>query len=659
MECIVPAVLAGCAIASTAFAQEARDLQAPEVVVTATRFEEPADRQSLGTQVITRAQIDASNAQSVAEVLASIGGVHTRDNTGRANPQLDLRGFGITGDQNTLVLVNGRKISEIDLQPANLAAIPLSSVERIEILRGGGTVLYGGGATGGTINIITRSPTANSQSGYLEGGAGNLESHSVEAGLNLAGDAVGLGLVARRYDTEGYRRNNANRQDTIDGNVTFTSGKDRFTLGFGRDSQDTRFPGALPGAMIAVDRRATQFPDDFGSLDTEYVSASWLRNLDDLHFGVDASHRESKGHAFVNPGSSDYNSRATLVSPRARLAGDVLGMNNSLVLGVDWEDRDYDAITVFPGFVPEATSNQQTFAVYAHDTLQVGEATSISVGARGQRTRTELRTQDTFTPAATAAQTVHPDAYEVALRQGLNGSLNLYLKAASSFRIATVDENRGQTAPLLPQTSRDREAAIEYAQAGRRLRLSVYRMDVSNEIHYMFIPGGPFGLFGSNVNLPPTRHEGVEAEGQISLLPNLQAYGRIDWQRAKFREGAFAGVDIGGNDVPLVPRVLASLMLAWQPVEGWNLTGGIRHVDSQRFDNDQANRFGETMPAYTLVDLKAARSFGRWTLTAEVDNLLGEEYFSYGIVNGAGTAYAAYPAAEQTFFLTAQYRFGQ
>src|SRR5690606_16696999 len=110
--------------------------------------------------------------------------------------------------------------------------IPLSSVDRIEILRGGGTVLYGGGATGGTINIITRSPTANSQSGYLEGGAGNLDSYSVEAGLNLAGDAVGLGLAARRYDTEGYRRNNANRQDTIDGNVTFTSEKDRFTLGF-------------------------------------------------------------------------------------------------------------------------------------------------------------------------------------------------------------------------------------------------------------------------------------------------------------------------------------------------------------------------------------------------------------------------------------------
>jgi iron complex outermembrane receptor protein len=658
MKSILPAVLAGCAFVQSSLAQDTPEQVAQEVVVTATRFEEQPQVQSLGTQVITRSQIESSNASTIAEVLSSVGGIHTRDNTGRLNPQLDLRGFGVTGDQNTLVLVNGRKISEIDLQPANLAAIPLSSVERIEILRGGGAVLYGGGATGGTINIITRAPAANSQSGHIQAGAGNLDTYSAEAGLEVAGDTVGLGLTARRYDTEGYRRNNANRQDTIDGNVTFSGEKDRFTLGFGHDSQDTRFPGALSQALIAVDRRATIHPEDFGSLDTEYVSAAWLRTLQRLQLGIDASYRESEGHAFVSPGSSDYSNRSTLISPRAKLATDLLGMKNSLVVGLDWEDWDYDAVTVFPGFVPESTSTQHTMAVYAQDTLLVGDATAISVGARGQRTRTEIQTQDTFTPPATATQTVHPKAYEVALKQGLSHGLTLYLKAGSSFRVATVDENRGQTTPLRPQTSRDREAAIEYAEEGRRVRLSAYRMSVSDEIHFMFIPGGPFGLFGSNVNLPPTRHEGVELEGQIALLPNLQALGRAEWQRARFRQGTFAGVDVSGNDVPLVPKMIASVMLSWQPADAWNLTGTVRHVSEQRFDNDQSNAFAEKMPAYTLVDLKAAYRHRRWTFSAEIDNVFGEQYFSYGIVNSAGTSYAAYPEAEQTYFFTAQYRFG-
>jgi iron complex outermembrane receptor protein len=65
------------------------------------------------------------------------------------------------------------------------------------------------------------------------------------------------------------------------------------------------------------------------------------------------------------------------------------------------------------------------------------------------------------------------------------------------------------------------------------------------------------------------------------------------------------------------------------------------------------------MPAYTTVDLKATRAIGQWRLSAEVNNLFGEEYFSYGIRNGAGTSYNAYPAPERNVFFTAEYRFGK
>ncbi|HWA13917.1 MAG TPA: TonB-dependent receptor [Burkholderiales bacterium] len=659
MKCLLPAVLAGFAIALPSQAQDTKDkdLVAPEVVVTATRFEEPQSGHPLGTQVITRPQIEASNAQTIQDVLITIGGLHARDN-GRSNPQLDLRGFGVSGDQNTLVLVNGRKISEIDLQPANLAAVPLSSVERIEILRGGGAVLYGGGATGGTINIITRVPTPGERSGYLQAGAGSYDAWSAQAGLQVAGESVGLGLAARRFDTEGYRDNGADRQDTIDASVTLNGAAGRFTLGFGKDAQDTRLPGALSRSQIAIDRRATVFPDDFASLDTEYVSAAWTRAFGIVELTADASHRESEGHGSVGGGQSNYHNRSTLVSPRARIANTLWGMKNSLVFGVDWEGWDYDSLTVFPGFDADTTSIQETSAVYAQNTLNVSERTAITIGARSQRSRTEIQSRDTFTPAGTTAQTVQPKAYEVALRQGIGSGWNLSLKAGGSFRLATVDENRGQAVPLAPQTSRDREAGIEYDSDGRRLKLSAYRMSVSDEIHFMFITGGPFGLFGSNVNLPPTRHEGLELEGQLPLLPSLRLLGRLEWRRAQFRAGTFGGVDVSGKDVPLVPDKLASLVLSWQPADAWNLTGAVRYVGGQRFDNDQNNAFPEKMPAYTLVDLKASRSYRHWLFSAELNNAFGEEYFSYGIVNGPGTSYSAYPEAQQSFLLRAEYRFG-
>ncbi len=657
------ALAAGVAAVFPVFSQQpseltTEDIVTDEVVVTASRFEEKRIDQPIGVTVITRDQIEASNARSIGDVLTSMGGVHVRDSSGQPNPQLDLRGFGVSGDQNTLVLVNGQRISENELQPANIAAIPLASVERIEILRGGGAVLYGGGATGGTINVITRIQDPGNRSGRVLLGGGSYDAYTVEAALGIAGEALGFDVSARRYDTENYRDNNALRQDTVVGSVRLTGERDRVTLGFGADAQDTRLSGALSAAQITANRRGTVFPDDNASLDTGFASLAWIRTLENVELSADGSYRERELSGVVAGGRNAATGRTLLFSPRAKINATIFGQRNSLVIGGDWEDWDYDSLVVFPGFDSDATSVQENSAFFVQDTFGLGSRTAVTIGGRTQRSRTEIQERDTFTPASTTTKTVHPNAYEVALRRALTAGLDLYLKAGNSFRLATVDENRGQTTPLEPQTSRDREIALEYGDARRNLRLSAYRLDVANEIHFMFIPGGSFGLFGSNVNLPPTRHEGIELEGGLHLASTLQLQARYEYLRARFREGVFSGVDVSGNEVPLVPERLASLLLAWQPTERWNLTGAVRYVGEQRFDNDQSNTFPGKIPAYTLVDLKATRAIGKWRLSAEVNNLFAEEYFSYGIRNNAGDSYNAYPAAERSVFFSAQYRFG-
>ena len=80
---------------------------------------------------------------------------------------LDLRGFGITADSNQVVVVDGIRINEADLGGTRLAGISIDSVERIEVIRGSGAVLYGEGATGGVIVITTKAGrgTARKKSG--------------------------------------------------------------------------------------------------------------------------------------------------------------------------------------------------------------------------------------------------------------------------------------------------------------------------------------------------------------------------------------------------------------------------------------------------------------------------------------------------------------
>ena len=134
---------------------------ADEVVVTATRFKESYIDKPVNVTVITAEDIRQSAAKTVPDLLSEQAGIAIHDFFGNnaATTTVDLRGFGITGAQNTLILVDGRRVTDIDLSGVQWSAVPLAAIERIEIVRGSGAVLYGDGATAGVINIITKSPT--------------------------------------------------------------------------------------------------------------------------------------------------------------------------------------------------------------------------------------------------------------------------------------------------------------------------------------------------------------------------------------------------------------------------------------------------------------------------------------------------------------------
>src|SRR5881392_1139085 len=157
--------------------------------------------------LITADDIRKSASSNLGDILAQFGLLQIRDLAGTQNPQLDLRGFGITGDQNTLVLVDGLRLTESDLESAQLSAIPLESIERIEIVRGAGAVLYGAGATGGTINIITRRSASGETRGNALARGGGFGTEELRGGYSRQGEVFGGAVAASYEDTEGYRSN--------------------------------------------------------------------------------------------------------------------------------------------------------------------------------------------------------------------------------------------------------------------------------------------------------------------------------------------------------------------------------------------------------------------------------------------------------------------
>jgi iron complex outermembrane receptor protein len=642
------------AAACPVFAADIPVSQAPPVVVTATRFEEAQRDLPVGVTVVSAEDIRRSTASSLAELLSRFAGIHSRDNTGGPDRQIDMRGFGITGDQNTLVLVNGQRLSEIELVSPALSGIPLNAIERIEIMRGGGAVLYGGGATGGTINIITRTPPPGEKSAVLFGGGGTYGTTDARVSATLSGERAGLAVSASRLDSDNYRVNNHARQRNAEVAARFGDTARYVSIKLGGDDQDLRNPGVRTSAQLVTDRRGATTPDDFSSRNGSRANlgAGWRFGGNDLAVNLAWRDREAKATQSFFGAVTNLTTQVDTwtLSPRLRMPITLAGLPHALVIGADLDEWNYDSLFLGGFFNSHAVATQRNRALYAQDNVQLTGDLRLMAGARLQRTG---NTVTELLPApAPAARDDSPRAYDLALRYDVGGGAALFGKAGRSFRIATVDENRFQPTLLEPQTSRDTEFGADYESARLRLRAAVFRMRLENEIYFSPL----FPPFGANINLSPTRRQGLELDSQWALTGALSVFAHLALIDAEFRSGLYGGVDVSGNEVPLVPKQTLVVGGSWRIDR--RITFGVlaRYTGSQRFDNDQANTF-MAMPGYTTVDARLTHESGGWLLAATIVNLANEKYFSYGIRNAAGTDFNAYPAPERAVFVSAQYRF--
>lgn len=644
-----------------------------EIVVTATRFPAKPDSSSVNVTVITAADIEKSAAKTLPALLAQHAGIQVRSSDGTPDMAIDLRGFGASGNQNTLVLLDGQPLNDIELTSIHWSAIPLDSIARIEIVNGSGAVLYGGGATGGAINIITKHP-GKEMKGSASVGAGSYGEKNWQLALSGSGERVGMRVTASGLDSSNYRANNNITQNNLEADMRSDAGYGEAVLKFGADNQSIRYPGTrsvnpTTGVnQLVTDPRGTSTPLDYGKRNGGHVSLGTNQQFDFGEFAGELSYRETKRQAyFAQYGGAYLDTGLNLLSftPRMKIPYQLGGSGNEMVVGMDVADWDYDSSrSNSPANIATPTTHilakQSDRAFYAQNTTQFGADTKLTLGARSQRV--DYQANDAVNPAiyASGTQVRTVNAYEFGLRHNLNQELALFGRIGHSFRIATVDEifaqyggplSNSKISMLEPQTSQDSEIGIDYKSGQDKVRATLYQMNLNNEIHYNAITF-------TNMNLSPTRRYGFELEGSHAYNDSLEAGAAYSYTVAKFREGTYAGVNVSGNNIPLVPRQRLVLSSNLKLTEKTSLNGSAMYVGPQYFDNDQANTFGQKMPAYTTVDMKLSHREGAWLLSAAANNLFNEKYFTYAVSSRfTPGVYNAYPMQGRNFSLNASYQF--
>ena len=691
---------AACAVIALSLAgQAARAQDAPAGALTLPTIEVGATRIGVGvtgasTSVITAREIDRSPAQSLPDLLARETGVQILHQTGNplgVNDAVDLRGFGAFATSNVLILVNGRRYQDFDLQGFDFSTIPRNSIERIEITRGNsGAVLYGDGAVGGVINIVTKAATAQGPHGRVEGAVG---SYGFAEGRLSAANAVGpwsTSLYSNVATLSGYRQNSELRQENAIGNLNYRTAEFSGYLNLALDHQRQNLPGVLPNLPLVYpitleNPRASVFPQDWSHKKDFNITGGFSKPLSaDAELTVDGGVRRKFQQAqffdyfpapsfTFDPNSSvpanyvDTGLTTASLTPRLNLAHRAFGIPAELLTGIDVYNTQYGSDrSQAPGspVIHHYDIRQTTAAVYAMNKASILPDLDVSAGGRLQWNG--VHATDDYNAAvdpnaffyASSAQAPAFDSIEwqyaahLGAEYRVSPAFAVFGRIARAFRLPNADERVGAGSPfdattpatfdLKTQTSHDAEVGFRVAVAGLHFQSSVYAMDLNNEIH--FVPAQ-----NVNVNLDPTRRLGWENTASYQLTEALRLHAGLAYTRATFREGPYAG-----NDVPLVSRWSGNAGFSWDIVQKLAvLDVTARFWSSRRMDNDQ-NNVQPTIPANATVDARIGGEYGWFFWSATVQNLFNVSYFDYAIASATTPGYyTAFPQPGRTFLLRA------
>lgn len=181
---------------------KAQETQLEEIVVTATRIEEPKQKVPYSVQTISEEEIKTSTAQNVGDLMIESATGYVAKYPG-ANTTIYLRGFGggldPTGARN-LILINGFRTATI-----NLAEIPIDDVEKVEIVKGPVSVVYGSNAMGGVINIITKEAKEEGIHGFIGAEGGSWDRRKAFGEIQFKKSKFDAYLFLSRADSSDYK----------------------------------------------------------------------------------------------------------------------------------------------------------------------------------------------------------------------------------------------------------------------------------------------------------------------------------------------------------------------------------------------------------------------------------------------------------------------
>ncbi|MAT64914.1 MAG: TonB-dependent receptor [Gammaproteobacteria bacterium] len=575
------------------------------------------------------------------------------------NLRLSIRGFGARapfGIRGVRILVDGFPETLPDGQ-SQIDSIDLDSVERVELIRGPASALYGN-AAGGVLQVTTAAPPADPFAEFTaRAGSHDLRKLSLRGGTRH--DARGAHLSASRLDYDGYREQSRTRKELLNAKLTHDIDALRSVSAVltALDQPDGEDPGGLTRAEVVADRR--QAAPNALALDSGQQVRQQRLGLRYRDRGVGSG--EASARLFYTrrdfeqqlpfPGPSrlqyerDFYGAGLDYTANARPGGRPLRFTLGIEAARQRDDRQrflVDGSGVITGQIQDAIETATEIGLYGQADLTLNERFDLTLGGRYDRVAFDI--DDRFTPdgAASGSRRFNELSFTLGLGHQLHPDHRLYAAAGSAFETPTFTEFSDPTEPrqgfdpgLDPQQALNLEAGAK-GVIGTRLRyeLALFRVETRDEIVQVASEPDRFA------NAARTRRTGLEAALVYAISERLTATAAYTHARYRFREFVDAsGTDLAGRHLPGLPQQTLFAELAWRDPGGpYVILDGL---GVGRVYADNANR--EPVAGYAVFNLRAGMR-GSWQGTelevfAGINNLTDRDYFSNVRINAAAGRY--------------------
>jgi vitamin B12 transporter len=615
-------------LAFTIPAHSAENIQLENVVVTAARISQSEANTIGDITVVEREEIERNGANALTDVLRMQPGIQISTNGGPGTASsIYLRG---TNDQHVVVLIDGLRVNSATLGTTSFESIPLSQIERIEILRGPASSLYGADAIGGVIQIFTRKMEAGESHIHAALGLGSYNTKTAEAGISGNTGRLKYGVNISSLDTGGF------------------SAK-RIRTGIDADNDGYRNLGASAYLELALaeghswglqffeTRGRSEFDSNYDNYNDQtlqsYAFTSKNQFTDFWHstfklgMGVDKS--DSYARPNTNPLSTSFNPTGVSKFRTDQLQ---LTWQNDLTLPVG-------TLTL------------------AYDRLEQDVSSQSNMNTKYNRERND----DSF--LASYLADINNHSLQLSLRENHNTQFGSFTTggAGYGYRFSpawrmTASYGKAFKAPsfnqlyfpnfgdpdLEPEKSDNIESSIQYSGQTWRAGVTVFE----NKIRNLIASAGPatvgctFGGF-CPINIGKVTIQGATADAEWNVTDQLLIGGNFTFQSPR-EEGS-------DNLVPRRGNRYGNLILQHK---AGDLKWGAEIVGSSNRYNDIAN--SKNIGGYTLVNLTANYQLTpEWKLEARANNILDKNYvLAY---TGNTLTAAPYNTAGSNLFLGLRY----